>query len=313
MASHDISVDRLLEACATGDLALLQTLLQHPSYIAVALSTPSQTEVLTAHGEEIRLTHKILNLVSMFNTAARAGSVPIVNHLLAFAQTRGIPHTKLIRRDAICAAISANTVPVFRELYAAQPDIINMDMGGHTGTPLTQALLRKDNDSLIHFLLGNGSNPNTHTGVPGPHLRSAAQHSSLSVIELLIQHGAEIAQSGALHYAAENSRIDAMALLVRYGADVNEQLFANLRFSARYRTRIKKELGITSDVSGEKRPSWGGETPLHYSVLARQRKGTEWLIRHGADASITDSKGWSATDMARRIGDAEILAVLASN
>ncbi|KAH5252210.1 hypothetical protein HBI72_147930 [Parastagonospora nodorum] len=42
---------------------------------------------------------------------------------------------------------------------------------------------------------------------PGNYLQSAAAYSSLEVTELLIQHGAQIEQSGAMHKAAENGRM----------------------------------------------------------------------------------------------------------
>jgi hypothetical protein len=339
MAEDDISADVLFEACAAGDLASVQTLLRKPSYTAKALETEERIESLlrkssyTAKAleteeriefEELQITRRSLNLVLMFNKAAGAGSSDVIKYLLLFAHTHGIPYETLIRRDSICAAISSSkSVSVFKELYAVDPEVVNIDMG-HVGTPLSQAVSGGRNaprytaprTALVRFLLDNGANPNQikapDCNGPGTNLRTAVEVSSLEVIELLIQHGAQIEQSGAMHQAAESGRIDVMDLLLRHGANVNEQLWTNLEDSARYRTRIKKEQGIISDVSDDRRPKWSHETPLHYSVLDRQVEATAWLVQHGADAGITDSKGWSAKDMATTMDDKGILEALAS-
>jgi hypothetical protein len=320
MAEDDISADGLFEACAAGDLASVQTLLGKPAYITKALETEERLE-----DEELQLTRSSLNLLSMFNKAVGAGSSDVIRYLLSFAHTHGVPYETLICRDSICAAISSsNSLSVFRELYAVHPDVVNIDMG-HPGTPLSQAVngnrnvprYTADRTALVRFLLDNGANPNQVQGPdrngPGTCLRTAVQRSSLEVIELLIQHGAQIEQSGAMHQAAENGRIDVMDLLLCYGANVNEQLWTNLDYSARSRTKLKTEQGIISDVSDDYRPKWSHETPLHSSVLHRQIEATAWLVRHGVDASITDSKEWSAKDMATTTEDTSILEALASS
>ncbi|KAF2848254.1 ankyrin [Plenodomus tracheiphilus IPT5] len=320
MAENNVSADGLFEACAAGDLASVQTLLRNPAYIAKALETEERIE-----DEELQIARRSLNLLTMFNKAAGAGSSDLIKCLLLFAHSHGVPYETLIRRDSICAAISSsNSVSVFRELYAVSPDVVNIDMG-HPGTPLSQAVngsrnaprYTADRTALVRFLLDHGANPNQLQGPdrngPGTCLRTAVQRSSLEVIELLIQHGAQIEQSGAMHQAAVNGRIDAMDLLLRCGANVNEQLWTNLEFSARSRTKFKKEQGIMSDVSDDSRPKWSHETPLHYSVLHRQVEATAWLVKNGADASITDSKEWSAKDMATTMDDKSILEALTSS
>lgn len=104
-----------------------------------------------------------------------------------------------------------------------------------------------------------------------------------------------------------------MDLLLRYGANVNEQLWANLEYSARSRTKLKKEQGTIDDVSGDYRPEWSHETPLHSSVLHRQIEATAWLVKHSADASITDSKELSASDIATMMDATSTLKALKSS
>jgi ankyrin repeat protein len=259
MSKGSISADILFSACAASDLASLQTLLLQPTYIAKALETESR--ILD---EKLQLTIRRLNLLSMFIKAADSGSSNIIKYLLSFVHTHNVPHSTLIARDAICAAIDgSNNVAVFREFVAVIPDVVNINMG-HPGTPLSQAVAGSrncprytaDRISLVAFLLDHGADPNQKHGpdnsFPGTILRTAVQRSSLEVVELLIKAGAQIAQSGAMHVAAENGRIDVMELLVGKGAEVDEELYTNLGCSRRYRTRVKKEVGIVSNVSDER-------------------------------------------------------------
>lgn len=320
MAESGISADSLFGACAAGDVSSLQTLLRDPAYVAKALETEERIE-----DEELQLTRRSLNLSLMFSKAAGAGSSEIIKRLLLFAESHGISYETLIRRDSICAAISSSdSVAVLKEFLAIKPDVVHTDLG-HSGTLLGQAVsgsrnapqYTADRVELVRYLLDNGANPNQMHGPdhekPGTILRTAVERSTAEVIELLIQHGAQIKQSGAMHKAAEKGRIDVMDLLLRQGADVNEQLWTNLKFSASRRTRLKKEQGIISDVSDNLRPQWSHETPLHYSVLGRQLEATNWLVSHGADADIADSKGWSAKQMATTISDAKLLGVVSTS
>ncbi|KAF2128052.1 hypothetical protein P153DRAFT_264705, partial [Dothidotthia symphoricarpi CBS 119687] len=90
----------------------------------------------------------------------------------------------------------------------------------HNGTPLSLAIGRNrysprsisERASFVRFLLENGANPDR---IPSPYycgsrlyLEDAARQSSLEVIELFLQHGAQLEQSRAMHGAAERGRID---------------------------------------------------------------------------------------------------------
>ncbi|KAF2873371.1 hypothetical protein BDV95DRAFT_470112, partial [Massariosphaeria phaeospora] len=92
---------------------------------------------------------------------------------------------------------------------------------GHLGTPLFQAIVggsrsnapnySADRAPIVRFLLEHGADPNrviTHYDAPGVYLETAIERASLAVVELLLQHGAQIEQSGSMHKAAESGRID---------------------------------------------------------------------------------------------------------
>jgi ankyrin repeat protein len=330
MTDNTVSSEVLFEICTAGDFEKIQQLLEDPAYVA---KTVAIEEWVDPRGNEV--TRPRLNLDLMLQKAARSGSAELVKYLLSFANAHGIPYEDLIYRDSICAAIDSNNgLAVFKELLAVKLDIVDQNMG-HVGTPLTQSIgggrnaprYSGERETLLQFLLENGADPNRITGQPFTYLTKAVQHASLKSIELLIKHGARVEQSGAMHTAAEDGRLDVMNLLLEHGANVNEQLTENLSYSASYRARKKKEKGIISDVTdalvyrARKKPEgvvisnvrnlgWSRETPLHYSVLDCQVEATKWLIQHGADAEIEDSKGWSAKAMAVEIGDEGVLEAL---
>ncbi|KAH7402920.1 hypothetical protein BKA66DRAFT_578329 [Pyrenochaeta sp. MPI-SDFR-AT-0127] len=133
----------------------------------------------------------------------------------------------------------------------------------------------------------------------------------MEVVELLLDYGAQLEQSGAIHHAAKKGRIAVMNFILKRGADIDEQLWKNdYMFSSRHRTKLKRNYGIVSDVTYNRRPEWTHETPLHFSVLYHQVGATAWLMESGADADIRDAKGWSARAMAIKIGDPGLLEAL---
>jgi hypothetical protein len=203
----------LFDACATGNLEVLQKMLQELACITKVLRRENQMK-------EYRNTQCFLNLIFMFNEAAKAGFAEIIHYLLIFAQDHGVPYEELITHQSICPAVSSdNGVAIFQELIAVKPECVNLDLG-HPGTPLSQALAGHrnkplyigDRTPLIRYLLENGADPNWVFGAyyvgPGHHLHEATRHSSLEVVELLLKHGAVMRQSGAFHLAAEKARID---------------------------------------------------------------------------------------------------------
>jgi hypothetical protein len=305
----------LFDACATENFEAVQNILQDPAYI---------TRVLEHENHVIdEYERSFLNLTFMFNEAAKVGSTKIIRHLLSFAKDQGVSYEELIKRERICPAVSSgNVIAIFHELIAVKPECVNMCLR-HLGTPLSQALggdrnkplYTGDRTPLIRFLLQSGADPNWVFGAyyvgPGHHLHEAIRCASLEVVELLLKHGAVIRQSGALHLAAEKCRIDVMILLLEHGAEVNEQLWENEPANASlFRTKLKKSFEITSEVLTDRHNRWCHETPLHMSELYLEVEASTWLVAHGSNMSIKDSQGWSAEDMAIKMGDFDILEAL---
>lgn len=64
----------------------------------------------------------------------------------------------------------------------------------------------------------------------------------MEVVELLLDYGAQLEQSGAIHHAAKKGRIAVMNFILKRGADIDEQLWKNdYMFSSRHRTKLKRK------------------------------------------------------------------------
>jgi hypothetical protein len=205
--------------------------------------------------------HPRRNLAMMFKEAAAAGSADTVDYLLAFAKSHDIPYGTLINRESINPAIcSANSIAVFEKMLTVRPESVGYYMS-HAGTPLTQAIIGRmkaplytsERTLLTRFLLKNGADPNRvsppHSKGPGVYLQNACGHASLEVVELPLQHGAQIRQSRAMYEAGEKGRIVVLVMLLEHGADINEQLWKNdSMYSSKYRAKLKKKSGLVIDI-----------------------------------------------------------------
>lgn len=315
MTEEALSADTLFEKCTAGDLEGLQELLADPAYVATALRTEDRIR-----DRDIGHVRALLNVRLMFEKAAAAGSADIVRYLIGFAETHRVPYDELIHRGSINPTItSKNNVAVFKEMVAIRPDAVNQDLG-HGFRPLAYAIriyrcesyFTTNGAPLVHFLLENGANVNYvfspfYEG-PGVHLASASCDGALEIVELLLQHGAKIEQSGAIHGAAQHGRIDVLELLVQHGADINEQLWLNdPGRSARIRAKMKREYGIEMEAATRRGPKSTHDTPMHFSVLHQKHEATVWLLKHGADSDIEDSFGYSAKALAVLMGDEDVL------
>lgn len=123
----------------------------------------------------------------------------------------------------------------------------------------------------FEVLLRAGADPNGDCmwGALFPALGTAAAKGSLNMLLQLLNAGAKIPQSVALHAAANFGRVDSMELLLEHGADVNEVPFKD--------ERLWKD--------------WCYKPPLHFATSLRNMESVKWLLDHGADPAIKDREG----------------------
>ena len=134
-----------------------------------------------------------------------------------------------------------------------------------------QALL-KDNFHLSAYLLDQGAHANVVCGPDkglGRYIRLAAEKLSLQYTTLLLSHGAQVAQSGAIRTAAEKGRLDVLKLLIDHGGDVDERLPPDAGFFKR-KLRFQK----------------ASETTLFVATANGHRDVVEWLLEQGASREI---------------------------
>ena len=266
------TVERLFNICSTDTLSELQ----------VALLDLKTTEAALAIQERRTeyIKRKLYNLLFMVERACKVGNAAIVEFLLEFAKTHDVPSSKVIERGTVNVAIESNDLSTFMALAASLPHVIEFDLGPGGGHPLDKTVGSARNGipygdtrtPLLAFLLENGADPNKPTGARMHRLGRAAGAGSLTAVRLLLQHGATIAGSGALHMAAKNGKVDVLELLLEHGANINE-LLGDEAASEWYSERGQRQKAASM-------------TALQFAVQERQVEAIEWLNKHGTDANI---------------------------
>ena len=160
--------------------------------------------------------------------------------------------------------------------------------------------LNLGNTDLVQWHLQHGADPNIRTRRGYTALDYAGYKYSLEVVKLLVQHGADINSTTAIHNAVLNSvkfppvnpgRLDIVAFLLDCGANINQ-------------------LELTGD--GFERPPttpYTG-TPLHRAVESGDLEHVRYLLSRGADWSIQGAMGMTPLELAERDQLDEIEAML---
>ncbi|PWY65919.1 ankyrin [Aspergillus eucalypticola CBS 122712] len=151
---------------------------------------------------------------------------------------------------------------------------------------------KKNDQRLVHWCLEQGADPTfgcpnaqsfndlekpdrSPTKGSGAVLGMASRRSSPVIVDLLLEHGANIRTSNVLHYAAcrkDGRAIPIMEHLLHRGADVNE--FGYPEF-----------LHL-------------GGTPLHAASYQGNLPAVNWLLEHGANPGVEDAQGNKPLDLA---------------
>jgi ankyrin repeat protein len=300
------SEEILFAACISGDFPKIQELLTNKSYLATAVERKARP-----FGGMKSMENS--NLLSMLYMAIRAGSAPITKLVLETAEKHNVPYKDIIMRHTVFTAIDCGNLDVLKELGCTFPECLNYGED-RVGYPLAQTVGRSRHDrnngplwdeqkeiDYVKVLLENGANPNgpgIWESKPGSYLTTAAKFSPLEVTRILIQHGAQVRQSGAIQAAVEANRVEVLEVLLEYGADVNERLESPTRYiSVRDLEKLQYHLSVT---------------PLHLAVQAKAYEAAVWLLKNGADKSIKDSRNQSAADLAALSDDAKMVEIFKS-
>jgi ankyrin repeat protein len=163
--------------------------------------------------------------------------------------------------------------------------LFHADYGGNA---LNTAIGMRDIE-MVTFLLDMGADVNERCyfrmrGDWYP-IAEAAYSGSIEMVQLLLDRGAALEGSGALHEAAHNDKVEMMQFLLDKGAEVNE-VFPPLEVQDIYWTSYLED-----------------GTPLAYVMAGSQEntEGVELLLERGANPWWRDSKGRSILERSKRV------------
>lgn len=146
--------------------------------------------------------------------------------------------------------------------------------------------IAEGDETLAALALDRGASPDGADLRRGPPLAAAAARGRLSLVRLLLAHGADVNRRGlreelsALHQAASFEQAEIARCLLDAGAEVDQR----------------------EDE---------GATPLMYAAARGDLRTVEILLARGADPSAKDKDGWTAWDWAVDKENPEIADLLA--
>ncbi|KAG6834270.1 hypothetical protein H0H93_010757, partial [Arthromyces matolae] len=134
---------------------------------------------------------------------------------------------------------------------------------------------------LVDWLLDHGCHIDENAGCQWRSTLAAAVYTgSRPLIERLIVAGVQIQNARALEFAASQGKVDPIALLLSYGADINE---------------IAAEKSFWVEGWGQ---VYGYGNALQCAAEKGHLNVVQFLVEHGADADLGDTKGRTALELA---------------
>jgi ankyrin repeat protein len=202
--------------------------------------------------------------------------------------------------------------------------------------------------AFVHELLEAGADPNADEGDGFPPLIAAFDRDRSDdrreLLELLLAHGADVDRHGmndytALHLAAGRGDLSVVDLLLEHGADPNEitriddmETPLELAIAGNHRVVVERLKPLTTRLDWERASKAGdvktlarmlraghdidktdgySQTALMRAAHSGQRDAVEWLIEHGADLNHTSKFRQSALMLAVIAGHPQIARMLA--
>ncbi|HTX72841.1 MAG TPA: ankyrin repeat domain-containing protein [Rectinemataceae bacterium] len=214
-------------------------------------------------------------------------------------------------RSALLEAVDAGSAGCSQLLVGAGGDILARDAEGES--PLTLALKRGTEvlKAVLQPQTVNRSDPDGRSC-----LRIIVESKpSPEAVELAIAVGAKVDirdryADTVLIAALRSGNLDLAARLVKAGAD----LFARNRDGDSPATLLlamgDDALKAITTISGIGVADALGNTLLHYAAIAGNAKAVTWLLGAGADRSLRNIAGETASDVAAKRGNVDLAAVL---
>ena len=142
-------------------------------------------------------------------------------------------------------------------------------------------------ESLVRFFLANGANPNSCGPRRFSILDVAAASSTPEVFNLLLQHGANLDDSTALHAAA---------------AGAGETTSGRIEMMAFLLDTVKMDINAIAKHGPPAGRGLGRGTPLHSAAFVQKRETIEFLLARNADVDARNTLGQTALEFAGEWG-----------
>ena len=144
------------------------------------------------------------------------------------------------------------------------------------------------NENLLKWFISNGADLN-QVDKRGNSVLSTAVLTGAprSTVTLLLEHGADIANSNAMHMAAARGDVDVIRFLHGYGANVNQKQNQN-----------HPQLQEKNKDGDSVKPLDSG-TPLHNAAAKGNFEAIKVLLEMGANPELQDEEDDKAADLAR--------------
>lgn len=209
-------------------------------------------------------------------SASWAEEISVVEYLLA-----EYPPGKLAE-EPIRAAIYSGSMPLVSAFLRVDPDILLMQYD-RQGSALIAACRSRQRPEFIRFLLEAGADPNQDPDcaylpplgwVAGWYQKS---YPGTEVVDMLLDYGAETANSGALRWAARGNHEDVVRRLLERGAD------------------HEKDSADHTELRGKQ------SLALHEAASRGYIGVMRILLEHGVDVNCKSSNGKTALEEAEQI------------
>ncbi|KAF7495368.1 Poly [ADP-ribose] polymerase tankyrase-1 [Sarcoptes scabiei] len=307
IASHHLTSrgnpeNRLLEASRTGDLELVQMILEKhphlvncrdvdgrqstPLHFAAGYNRLDVVEYLLEHGADVRAKDKG-GLVPLHN-ACSYGHYEVAELLLK--KGANVNATDLWKYTALHEAASKSKIDIVKLLLRHGADVSKKNRDGDT--PID--LVKPDDVEIRDLLLGNAA------------ILDAAKKGELDRLTRIVNaenvncRDCQGRNSTPLHLAAGYNNFDVAEFLLEKGADVNapdKGGLIPLHNAASYGHLDIAALLIKHQTNVNATDRWGF-TPLHEAAQKGRTQLCALLLAHGADPTMKNYESQTALDLA---------------
>ncbi|MGJ7530107.1 ankyrin repeat domain-containing protein [Variovorax sp. GB1P17] len=323
----------VLAAARQGHLPLVELLVEHgadPGVLEETLGAPLEVasfqgyegvvRFLLARGADLNRTRR--NGRSPLIAAVIGGRDTVARELIACGanpihaddkQWTARMHAVWYARYGLASALSKPGLSLHLADAAASGDLVQIGVHLAAGSPVDQLdgygdsplvwACRAGHRAAVERLLDAGASLRAD-GLGGAPIEPAAERGHLAVVEMLLARGAD--PQIALRQAAQAGQLKIVRLLVSAGASADvKALVATVAAEHLESVRLLIELGApVNERNG------AGFTGLHCAAYSGNTDIVALLLAQGADPSIIDQHGKTATQIAEEEGWDELVAIL---